>query len=649
MMYIYGQIAPIKGNMGMNNQMTKVFREIEMGVYAALETYSNVHRGSGHNSMVTTHLYEQARSIVLEYLGLKKHKFVVIFCTPRRAEILKALMKKGSYQCVSSKDIGLPLGIRALAVERKALPKGVPFQTGGGSASLISYDWVVWAGAPDRFEAGTPSIINIIAFARALQMIRQFGKDAFREVATENLTVRDLLYDDELDGYSGQKLLDELRQTLIGRNTLVPTAEGARPFINLDYAASTPTFIPVWDTARRTWFQSLESRKQLIREVRSVCAGMLGAPQSEYDIIFTSNTTEAINLAAESLNRDSGDGIASVVLNTMLEHSSNELPWRMYPALSHVRLPIDAEGFIDLKELEKLLDAYNRECRFGNKRIRIVAVSGASNVLGTFNDLEEISTIVHKYGAHLLVDAAQMVAHRKVTMDAWGIDYLAFSAHKVYAPFGTGVLVVRKGLLNFNADDLELIQSSGEENPGGIAALGKALVLLQKIGLDLIREEEQALIARALRGLVKIPGLQVYGIKDPASPGFERKGGVIVLRMKGAMSMVLAKELAERGGIGTRYGCHCAHLLIKHLLNVSPGLERFQHVLLTLFPNTRLPGLLRVSFGIGTSEKDIDTLIRTLNNIAVKSRTSTGKEVKRRMKDFAKAASQRVYFNKYIL
>ncbi len=132
-----------------------------------------------------------------------------------------------------------------------------------------------------------------------------------------------------------------------------------------------------------------------------------------------------------------------------------------------------------------------------------MAVSGASNVLGVFNDLAEISRIAHRYGARLLVDAAQLVAHRKVEMAACGIDYLAFSAHKVYAPFGTGVLLVRKGLLTFSPAEMERIRSSGEENAGGIAALGKALVLLQRIGLDVIQEEEQALTGRALRGLAQ--------------------------------------------------------------------------------------------------------------------------------------------------
>ena len=115
-----------------------------------------------------------------------------------------------------------------------------------------------------------------------------------------------------------------------------------------------------------------------------------------------------------------------------------------------MRLNVDDEGFIDLKELETLLSAYNQENRHGDKRIRLVAVSGASNVLGIFNDLAEISRLVHQYGAHLLVDGAQMVAHRKVDMAALDLDYLVFSAHKVYAPFGSGVLAARKGLLKFS-------------------------------------------------------------------------------------------------------------------------------------------------------------------------------------------------------
>ncbi len=624
-------------------EKAKAFEELERGVLTALETYSNVHRGSGHFSMVSTQLYEQTRDIVLEYLGLNKAKYVVIYCTPARAAALKRQLEPECYQVLSSHDIGLSLGVRALIVKRKALPGGAPSEAGGGTTRLVSPDWVVWADAPDRFEAGTPAIVNIISFARALRMIRDSGINIFRDSQSEKLSAAEILYHDKLDEFSGRKLLDELRHTLIGRDVLVPTSEGTIPYTNLDYAASTPTFIPVWNAVCQTWRQPVKVQQEIIQEVRSICAGVLGASLTAYDVIFTSNTTEAINLVAGSMSREPRQITDTVVINTLLEHTSNDLPWRAIPGSSLIRLKVDHEGFVDLKELDNLLSEYNEKGHYGNKRIRLMAVSGASNVLGVFNNLEEIGLILHRYGARLLVDAAQMVAHRLVEMERCGIDYLVFSAHKVYAPFGSGVLVVRKGLLNFSPKELELIQSSGEENTVGIAALGKALVLLQRIGLDLIREEEQVLTRRALLGLGQIPGLRIFGIKDPDSPGFTQKGGVIAFEMKGIFANKVARELAERSGIGVRYGCHCAHLLVKHLLNVPPSLEKFQRLIAALFHGVVFPGVARISFGIGNSEEDIDKLIKTLDKIAREPRNHRQKDVQKQINDFVVTAAQRVY------
>ncbi len=566
--------------------------ELESSVRAALETYSNVHRGSGHNSMLSTRLYEQARDIVLEHLGLNHDRHLVIFGAPRRTEKLEAGLRAHSYQIVSSRDIGLPLGVRALAVERGALPRGAPWQAGGGTARLVFPTRVIWAKAPDKFEAGTPAIVNVITLARALQLVGQYGKDAFRDTkpgsvpGAEAQAATEILYHDELEAYAGRELLDRLRRTLVGRAVRVPTLGGDKPYVNLDNAASTPTFAPIWEAVRQTWRQPREVQQAIIREVRSICAGVLGAPLATHDLLFVSNTTEAINLVAESLRGESQPGLQPVVLNTLLEHNSNELPWRGLPGFSLVRLPVDAEGFVDLNELETLLREYNQQGQHGRRRINLVAVSGASNVLGVYNDLAEIGRIVHRYGARLLVDAAQMVAHREVEVEEWGIDYLAFSAHKVYAPFGSGVLAARKGMLAFSPVELAEIQSSGEENAAGIAALGKSLVLLQRIGLDLIREEEQALTGRALRGLARIPGLEIYGVQDPDSPRFAQKGGVIVFGLKAMMANRVASELAERGGIGVRYGCHCAHLLVKHLVGIHPLLAQFQGLIVSLFPQS---------------------------------------------------------------
>jgi len=638
-------------------ETTEAFAELERGIHAALETYSNVHRGSGHNSMVSTHLFEQARDVVLEYLGLKKGRYVVVFCTPRRAATLVKQLDPGSYKIASSPDIGLSLGIRALAVKRKSLPGGTPFETGGGTTKLVSRDWVIWADAPDRFEAGTPAIVNIIAFAKALRMMRQFGKEIFMGSAAEKHSATEILYHDELDKFSGRELLGELRKTLVGRSIRVPTTEGSKPFVNLDNSASTPTFTPVWNAFRQAWRQSEHVKKAIIQEVKSICAEALGAPGALYNVIFTSNTTESINLAAESLGRESVDGSEPVVLNTLLEHSSNDLPWRRIPACSIIRLSVDGDGFVDLNEMESLLISYNQKKQFGKKRIRLVAVTGASNVLGVCNNLEEISRIVHQYGARLLVDAAQLVAHRKVDMERCGIDFLAFSAHKVYAPFGCGVLIARKGLLHFSAEELDMVRSSGEENAGGIAALGKALVLLQRIGMEVIREEEEVLTGRVMRGLAKIPGLRMYGINNPESPGFSHKIGVIVFGLKNKMPAHVANQLALQGGIGVRSGCHCAHIIIKHILHVNPFLERFQRLIQTLFPKVKFPGLVRVSLGLANSEKDVDTLIHVLGRIAGPAQASTaakaasatpdlsGVEAQRQINKFVRASAQKVYSN----
>ena len=633
----------MNGDPGSSTTAT-AFDAFERGVHAALETYSNIHRGSGHHSMVSTHLFEQARGIVLEHLGLSPRKYVVVFGTPRAADTLTAQLEPGRYVTASSRDVGLPLGVRALAVERRALPKGPPSLTGGGTARLVGAGWVMWAAAPGRFEAGTPAVVNVIAFARALLLRRQFGNHAFESPATAARTAAEILHRDDLDEHSGRTLLGALRQTLIGRSVRVPTVDGARPYVNLDNAASTPTFEPIWAAVRQAWRQPARVQQDIIREVRSIVADAVGAPQAEYDVIFAANTTEAINLVAESTGRAAGHGAAPVVINTLLEHNSNELPWRSVSGASPVRLPIDADGFVDTRELETLLRAYNERGEHGAARVTLVAVSGASNGLGVFNDLAEIARIAHRYGARLLVHAAQLVAHRKVSMEGSGIDYLAFSAHKAYAPFGTGVLVARKGLLGFGPAEMERITSAGEENVGGIAALGKALVLLRRIGLDVIQEEERALTARTLLGLQRVPGVKIFGIANPDSPVFASKGGVIPFDLKGVISHTVARKLAARGGIGVRAGCHCAHLTVKRMVGVPPWAERLQRLILIVLRRFELPGVVRVSLGLQTSEEDIDTLIHVLGGIARQPKVGASeKAVRQQMDASCTASAGRVY------
>jgi selenocysteine lyase/cysteine desulfurase len=205
-----------------------------------------------------------------------------------------------------------------------------------------------------------------------------------------------------------------------------------------------------------------------------------------------------------------------------------------------------------------------------------------------------------------------------------GIDYLAFSGHKLYAPFGSGALVIRRRLLNCQPAELARIKASGEENVVGITALGKAITLLQRVGMDVLEEVERSLTRRTLRGLSRIPGIEVFGVPDPDAPRFDYRGGTIVFSAKRIPHNLVAKELREKVGIGVRNGCFCAHSIVRELLNILP-VRRFIGALgLKLFPEyflPILPGAVRVSLGLENEERHVDALIQTLEEIASAPRT----------------------------
>jgi selenocysteine lyase/cysteine desulfurase len=601
------------------------FSALEAGMYAALETYANVHRGSGHYSQVTTHLYEKAREIVLDYLGLNKNCYILVFTTPLRLCAFKSRRTEVEIRTISSQEIGLNLGVAAIAFDKSKMPDFSGFDTGGGTTRLYGADWVMWAAPPDRFEAGTPPIINIIAFAKALAMSKKSGKDIFRSEPAENLSVDEILFQDKYSGMKGSQLQEALRTSMPGSTLQVPTSKGRQAFINLDNSASTPAFWPVWETFRRAYRMNGNARSAIITEVKKIIAELLDAPLHEYDIIFTSNTTEAINLLARGL-RLADDESEPAILSSVLEHSSNDLPWRNVPGHSIIRLAVDNNGFFDVEELEKTLKSHNQELIAGKKRIKLLALNGASNVLGSCNDLEKTGRLARKYGAQMFIDAAQLVAHRRISMKADGIDSLAFSGHKTYAPFGTGVLIVKKQMISFDDLEWQKIQSSGEENTGGIAALGKALLLLQRIGFDVIESHEHQLNLKTLSEMEQIPGLKIHGLQAKDSEKIKHKTGVIGFEFKNRMSSGIARRLAQQGGIGVRYGCLCAHLIIKQLAGFTPFQEKIQKTVLKLIPMLNLQGITRLSFGIQNTENEVDLLISELKSIGGLSQNQLMKE-----------------------
>jgi selenocysteine lyase/cysteine desulfurase len=606
--------------------------ELERRIFRVLSTYSNVHRGSGHHSRVTTALYEHARKVVLSHVGLKGGRHVVIFTSPYGCEQLTSSIDAARLQILSSEDLGLPLGVRAVVVARAALPRGKPVRTGGGTARLVSPNSAIWEDAPERFEPGTPAIVNVIAFACALQMTQRCGAATFSPSSGPELPWNEEPTSCDFDcaHLRGHELLTALRRTMIGRDTLVPVEAGFRPYVHFDSAASTLTFAPVWHAAREAGRAPASARAELVSNTRRLCTEFVGARREEYAVVFTSNTTEAINAVATSFRSLKDQGVIPVVLGTWLEHNSNELPWRSVTGASPRRLSVDVEGFLDLDELERDLQLYNVEKRHGRQRIELVAVSGASNVLGSYNDLGAICRIAHRYGARVLVDAAQLAPHRRIDMEECGIDYLVMSGHKLYAPFGTGVLIARRELLRPARDLWETVNASGEENIVGVIALGKALSLLLRVGMDVIEGEEQRLTARVLDALSQVESIKVWGVSDPRSPRATERGGIVTFSVKHVPHNRVAQELADVGGIGIRTGCHCAHLLVKRLFGVHPLQAKIPDLVMTLFPSfllTALPGLPRLSIGISNVDEDVDHFLSTLRTVCERPRSAVDRAI----------------------
>jgi selenocysteine lyase/cysteine desulfurase len=629
-----------------NEKRDLAFDKIDHVVLEVLTTYANVHRGSGHFSMATTELYEHARKVVLDFVGRPNKGHVVIFSSALKASKIIQSFFNDDYILLDSRDYGLALGVVALIVDRRKLPSGDPVWPGGGTALLFSPGWVIWVDAPDRYEAGTPPVVNIIAFVRALQMIRKEGEGLFHSVTSDGVSP-----DAGFSGFGtsvppGFAGLDPLRTMLLGRNIQVPTFAGEKRFVNLDNSASTPALKPVMETFLQALRMSAGNQAAIIEETRQQCAKFLGTTTDEYDVIFTSNTTEAINLAAENLLHTLRPQVEPVILSTYMEHSSNDLPWRGYPQFSMVRVSYDEEGFPDVAEIERLVSEYNEQQLHGNQRIVLIAVTAASNILAASTDIDRIGLLANKAGVPLLADGAQIVAHRPVRLTDSGIGFFAFSAHKIYAPFGCGVLMVRRGLMPMSAEFRDKVKASGESNAAGIAALGKALVLLQQVGMETIMAEEHRLTKALLTGLTAMQGLKLFGQTDPGAPRFNQRGGIVIFEQKGRMAGATSLDLATQGAIGVRFGCHCAHILIKRLLKFTPFLEWFQGVVIRLFPHLQLQGVVRVSLGIGNTDEDVERFLATMQQItnakagksanqSPQSRPISAKAKKKLLSDFA--------------
>ncbi len=347
------------------------------------------------------------------------------------------------------------------------------------------------------------------------------------------------------------------------------------PLVYLDSTATTQKPRPVleaMDSFYRTNNANIhrgvhtlaEESTAMYEQARAKVAAFINSPTPE-QIIFTRNATESINLVAYTwarANLKAGD----TILLTEMEHHSNLVPWQILAAEKGIQLefiPLLPDGTLDLKAYDRLLTA----------EPRLVAFSGMSNVLGTINPVAEIVRKAHSAGALTVVDGAQLVPHVPVDVQVMGMDFLAFSAHKMLGPTGIGALYGRADLLeamppfmgggdmiktvharSFTPNDVPHKFEAGTPAIAEAIGFGAAVDYLTGVGMSLVAAHEQELISYALERLEEIPGVKVLG------PSAEKKGGVAAFTLEGVHPHDVA-QILDRSGVAVRAGHHCAQPL----------------------------------------------------------------------------------------
>ncbi len=340
-----------------------------------------------------------------------------------------------------------------------------------------------------------------------------------------------------------------------------------------------------------------EEATERYESARRKIARFVGAG-SWREVIFTRNTTEALNLLARTWGRANlkeGDR----VLLTEMEHHSNIVPWQMLAAEMGIELdfvPVTEEGLLDMEAFERLL----------GQEPKLVGLTQMSNMLGTINPIAEMATRAKQAGAVVLVDGAQSVPHIPVDVQALGVDFLAFSAHKMLGPTGIGALYGREELLRemppflgggdmikrvelggFTVNDLPWKFEAGTPPIAEGIGFGAAIDYLEGIGMEAVHAYEQALTAYALERLEEVPGVRVYG------PGADQKGAVTSFTMEGLHPHDVA-HILDDAGIAVRAGHHCA----------MPVHLRFG-----------IPATTRASYYIYNTFDEVDRLIEALYRV----------------------------------
>ncbi|MBV8461807.1 MAG: aminotransferase class V-fold PLP-dependent enzyme [Acidimicrobiales bacterium] len=414
--------------------------------------------------------------------------------------------------------------------------------------------------------------------------------------------------------------------TLVGAHLPVPCVDGTeRPYRDLDCAASTPALQAVADRVNEflPWYSSVHRgagyksrRATAAYEAARGVVHRFAHRRADGDdvVVIVRNTTEAINHLAYRLQLGPDD----VVVATVVEHHANLLPWARLARRRWVECGPD--GTFGTDDVVRALDE--------GPRPALLALTGASNVTGWLPPVEEICAEAHGRGVPVLLDAAQLAPHRPLPPDP---DFVAFSGHKLHAPFGAGALVGPRSafehgdpfLAGGGAVDLvdldEVIwtepperEEAGSPNVVGAVAFGTAMDEVERIGWDAVVAHESALSARLHEGLRAIPGIRVLGPAGPEAPGGVETLAVATFTVEGMHHALVAARLSAEFGIGVRHGCFCAHPYLIRLLGVGRDGVDQARAAVRRGDRSGIPGAVRASSGLGTSGDDVDALLHAL-------------------------------------
>ncbi|MGE5630056.1 MAG: aminotransferase class V-fold PLP-dependent enzyme [Caulobacteraceae bacterium] len=426
----------------------------------------------------------------------------------------------------------------------------------------------------------------------------------------------------------GAKYNANYRDLIVGTDTKVPLSNGQLvTAINFDNAATTPPFASVLQAVVNfaPWYSSIhrgtgyksQYSSELYENSRNVIRSFVNADSCN-TVIYVKNTSEAINKLAFRFSKKYKH---SVILSTDMEHHSNDLPWRNKYNVDYVA--VSEEGRLSIYDLERKLRKYKNE-------VVLVTVTGASNVTGYKNPIHDIAELAHKFDARIMIDAAQLIGHSSLDMKPDGsrqhIDYLAFSAHKMYAPFGTGVLIgpesdFEKGEPEYKGGGTidvvthDLVKwapppekdEAGTPNIMGVVALTEAIKVLSAIGMDNIEMYEHSLVEYALSSLCNVPDIHLY-----CDTYLENRVGIVPFNIKGIPHQITAAALSSEAGIAVRSGCFCAQPYVQKLLNLSRNEIRRR----IKYPSLPHPGMVRISFGMYNNYDEIDILVHKLYEIS---------------------------------